>query len=41
MFKKQTKTTIRCISLNQTPNKGKCVYSGKPFSQSVLFTKSY
>lgn len=40
-IKKQTKATIRCIPLIKTPSKGKCVYSGKPSSQTVLFAKAY
>ncbi|MDA9596794.1 proline--tRNA ligase [Flavobacteriaceae bacterium] len=40
-IKKQTKATIRCIPLNKAPSKGKCVYSGKPSSQTVLFAKAY
>jgi prolyl-tRNA synthetase len=41
MIKKQTKATIRCIPLTEVPSKGKCVYSGKPSSQRVLFAKAY
>jgi prolyl-tRNA synthetase len=40
-IKKQTKATIRCIPLTETPTEGKCVYSEKPSSQRVLFAKSY
>ena len=40
-IKKQTKATIRCIPLTETPNEGKCVYSGKSSSQRVFFAKSY
>ena len=40
-IKKKTKATIRCIPLNEVPSKGKCVYSGKPSSQRVLFAKAY
>ncbi len=40
-IKKQTKATIRCIPLNDIPSKGRCVYSGKPSFQRVLFAKSY
>jgi prolyl-tRNA synthetase len=40
-IKKKTKATIRCIPLTEVPSKGKCVYSGKPSSQRVLFAKAY
>ena len=40
-IKKKTKATIRCIPLTEIPSKGKCVYSGKPSSQRVLFAKAY
>jgi prolyl-tRNA synthetase len=40
-IKKQTKATIRCIPLIESPQEGKCVYSGKPSAQRVLFAKAY
>jgi len=40
-IKEETKATIRCIPLNNTPEDGKCVYSGKPSSQRVLFAQAY
>jgi prolyl-tRNA synthetase len=40
-IKKQTKATIRCIPLTENPTDGKCVYSGKPSCQRVLFAKAY
>lgn len=40
-IKNETKATIRCIPLNNTKESGKCVYSGKPSSQRVLFAKAY
>ena len=40
-IKKETKATIRCIPLTENPQKGKCVYSGKPSAQRVLFSKAY
>ena len=40
-IKKETKATIRCIPLTENPQKGKCVYSGKPSTQRVLFSKAY
>lgn len=40
-IKEETKATIRCIPLNNEPEAGKCVYSGKPSIQRVLFARSY
>lgn len=40
-IKDETKATIRCIPLNNTLEKGICIYSGKPSTQKVLFSKSY
>ena len=40
-IKKQTKATIRCVPLIENPSEGKCVYSGKPSAQRVLFAKAY
>ena len=40
-IKKQTKATIRCIPLAESQSEGKCVYSGKPSIQRVLFAKAY
>jgi prolyl-tRNA synthetase len=40
-IKEETKATIRCIPLNNPPENGKCIYSGKPSSQRVLFAKAY
>ena len=40
-IKELTKATIRCIPLNQAPEQGVCVYSGKPSSGRVLFAKAY
>ena len=40
-IKELTKATIRCIPLDQTPEQGVCVYSGKPSSGRVLFAKAY
>jgi prolyl-tRNA synthetase len=36
-----TKATIRCIPLNNEMEAGKCMFSGKPSSQRVLFAKAY
>jgi prolyl-tRNA synthetase len=40
-IKKETMATIRCIPFNGNPEKGKCIYSGKPSFQRVFFAKSY
>ena len=40
-IKKATKATIRCIPLDSIKEEGKCVYSGKPSTQRVLFAKAY
>jgi prolyl-tRNA synthetase len=40
-IKDTTKATIRCIPLNNTLEDGKCVFSGNPSKQRVLFAKSY
>lgn len=40
-IKDETKATIRCIPLNNGEEIGKCVYTGKPSTQRVLFAKAY
>ena len=40
-IKEETKATIRCIPLNNPLEDGKCVYSGNPSTQRVVFAKSY
>lgn len=40
-IKNETKATIRCIPLNNSKENGKCVYSGNPSVQRVLFAKAY
>jgi prolyl-tRNA synthetase len=40
-IKEETKATVRCIPLNNTPEEGKCIYSGKPSSQRVVFARAY
>jgi len=40
-IKDETKATIRCIPLNNTLEEGKCIYSGKPSRQRVLFAIAY
>ena len=40
-IKSETKATIRCIPNNSSSSKGKCMYSGKPSNQRVIFAKAY
>jgi prolyl-tRNA synthetase len=40
-IKEKTKATIRCIPLNNKKEEGKCVLSGKPSSQRVVFARAY
>jgi prolyl-tRNA synthetase len=40
-IKEETKATIRCISLNNKQEKGKCIYTGNDSSQRVVFAKAY
>lgn len=40
-IKQETKATIRCIPLNNKQEEGKCVYSGNPSTQRVIFAKAY
>ena len=40
-IKEKTKATIRCIPLNNPPEVGKCILSGKPSKQRVLFAQAY
>jgi prolyl-tRNA synthetase len=40
-IKEETKATIRCIPLQNKKEVGKCVYSGKPSTQRVLFARAY
>jgi prolyl-tRNA synthetase len=40
-IKEETKATIRCIPLDNPLEEGKCIYSGKPSSQRVLFAVAY
>ena len=37
----ETKATIRCIPLNTEQEEGKCILTGKPSKQRVLFAKAY
>jgi prolyl-tRNA synthetase len=40
-IKEETKATIRVIPLNNPLENGKCVYSGKPSTQRVVFARAY
>jgi prolyl-tRNA synthetase len=40
-IKEETKATIRCIPLVNKKEEGKCIYSGKPSSQRVVFALAY
>ena len=40
-IQKQTKATIRCIPLNNIEEEGKCILTGKPSKQRVLFARAY
>jgi prolyl-tRNA synthetase len=40
-IKEKTKATIRCIPLEAELEEGKCVYSGRPSRQRVLFARAY
>ncbi len=40
-IKEQTKATIRCIPLNNKLEDGKCILTGNPSSQRVLFARAY
>ena len=40
-IKEESKATIRVIPLENKPEEGKCIFSGKPSSQRVLFARAY
>jgi prolyl-tRNA synthetase len=40
-IKEETKATIRCIPMENNHEEGKCIYSGKPSKQRVLFAVAY
>jgi prolyl-tRNA synthetase len=40
-IKEETKATIRTIPLNNKPEDGRCVYTGNPSRQRVVFAKAY
>ena len=41
IIKELTKATIRCIPSDNKLETGKCIYSGNPSTQRVLFAKAY
>ena len=40
-IKELTKATIRCIPLDNTLEAGKCILTGNPSTQRVLFARAY
>jgi prolyl-tRNA synthetase len=40
-IKELTKATIRCIPLNNSKEEGKCILTGKPSLERVLFARAY
>jgi prolyl-tRNA synthetase len=40
-IKEKTKATIRCIPFNNPSENGKCILTGKPSSERVLFARAY
>lgn len=40
-IKEETKATIRCIPINNKQEEGKCIYTGNPSTQRVIFAKAY
>lgn len=40
-IKEETKATIRCIPIDNNHEDGKCIYSGKPSTQRVIFARAY
>ena len=40
-IKELTKATIRCIPLDNVLEAGKCILSGNPSTQRVLFARAY
>lgn len=41
LIKQETKATIRCIPVGNKPEEGKCIRTGKPSTQRVVFAKAY
>ncbi len=40
-IKQLTKATIRCIPLENKKEEGKCILTGKPSAERVLFARAY
>ncbi|HMV25784.1 MAG TPA: proline--tRNA ligase, partial [bacterium] len=40
-IKEETKATIRCIPMEQSGEKGRCVLTGKETNVQVIFAKAY
>ncbi len=40
-IKEETKATIRCIPLDGDKTPGKCIFTGKPSAQRVIFARNY
>lgn len=40
-IKELTKATIRCIPLNNKQEEGKCIWSGQPSKERVIFARAY
>lgn len=40
-IKQDLSVTIRCIPFDENPQPGKCIFTGKPSQQEVIFAKSY
>ncbi|MCF0210879.1 MAG: proline--tRNA ligase [Bacteroidales bacterium] len=40
-IKEETKATIRCIPIDAPEEEGKCIYTGKPSKQRVIFARNY
>ena len=41
LIKEKTKATIRCIPFNNPQEEGKCILTGKPSKERVLFARAY
>jgi prolyl-tRNA synthetase len=40
-IKEELKVTIRCLPFDEKPAPGKCIFTGEPSAQRVVFAKSY
>jgi prolyl-tRNA synthetase len=41
LIKEETQATIRCILIDQQPEPGICMVTGRPSNQRVVFAKAY